>query len=175
MVQIPKYNPNDHEPNQVFDPLPAGWYGMQIIKSEVRPTRDQEGQYLWLELQIIESMHPDYKGRLTWDRLNLWNKNEQTVRIANGSLAAICQAIGHVGELEETEHLHGKPLAVKLKLRPADGKHDASNDVGGYDPLVKRFQTGAPVSATTASVPPGTGAVGTPAPPAGQPAWVKPK
>ena len=31
-----------------------------------------------------------------------------------------------------SEELHDKPLMIKVKVRPAQGEYDASNDVGGY-------------------------------------------
>src|SRR5690606_33893810 len=94
MVQIGNYNANDHDPNVAFDPLPAGWYAMQIIATDVQATKDGAGQYLKIDLEIIESVHPELKGRKVFDRLNLWNKNSQAVDIANRTLSSICRSVG---------------------------------------------------------------------------------
>lgn len=154
MVNIGRpYDANQHEPNATFDPITPGWYAMQIIKSEVAKTKDGQGQFLKLTFEMIEAAHPDLKGRQCWDRLNLWNRSQQAVDIANGTLSAICRAIGQMAPWEDTTVLHSRPLAVKLKIRPADGNYDASNDISGYDAVASRFQTGAPVSQGTMSPP----------------------
>ena len=164
MVKIGQpYDPNSHEPNKPLDPLPAGWYAMQIIQSEVKKTKDGRGQYLELTHEIMEATHPDFKGRRAWDRLNLWNDSQKAVDIAHGSLAAICRAIGQLEAWDETSVLHGRPLAVKLKLRPADAQFDTSNDVSGYDSVASRFAVGAPVSASTMAAPPPAAAAPPPA------------
>jgi hypothetical protein len=59
------------EPNKPFEPLPPGRYVVQIVNSEMRPTKDGMGQYLWLELDVLEGAHA---GRKLFDRLNLVNK-----------------------------------------------------------------------------------------------------
>ena len=33
---------------------------------------------------------------------------------------------------QSSEELHDKPLMIKVKVRPAQGEYEASNDVGGY-------------------------------------------
>mgnify|MGYP000411414076 CR=1 FL=1 len=64
-------------------------------------------------------------------RLNLKNANDKAVDIARKDLAAICRAVG-VMSPKSSEELHDKPLMIKVKVRPASGEYDASNDVGGY-------------------------------------------
>ena len=51
--------------------------------------------------------------------------------IAKKDLAAICRAVG-VMSPKASEELHDKPLMIKVKVRPAQGEYEASNDVGGY-------------------------------------------
>ena len=67
------------EPNQPFTVIPAGKYKIQAIASEIRPTKDGNGQYLWFEHEILDG---EYQGRKLWERLNLWNSNQQAVEIA---------------------------------------------------------------------------------------------
>ena len=33
---------------------------------------------------------------------------------------------------QASEELHDKPLMIKVKVRPAQGEYDASNDIAGY-------------------------------------------
>ena len=121
------FNAEEIEPSS-FDPIPAGWYKAIISNSEMKPTRDGYGEYLSLTLQVIEGQ---YENRLVFARLNLKNANEKAVDIARKDLAAICRAVG-VMSPKSSEELHDKPLMIKVKVRPASGEYDASNDVGGY-------------------------------------------
>ena len=120
------FNAEEIEPSS-FDPIPAGWYKAIISNSEMKPTRNG-GEYLSLTLQVIEGQ---YANRLVFARLNLKNANDKTVEIARKDLAAICRAVG-VMSPQSSEELHDKPLMIKVKVRPAQGEYDASNDVGGY-------------------------------------------
>ena len=103
------------EPTTGYDVLPAGKYRAQIVESEMRVTRNGMGQFLWLMLDIIEG---PYQGRKLFDQLNLVNRNEQTVEIAQRTLSAICHAVGQV-HVSDSEQLHFKPLIVTLKVEPA--------------------------------------------------------
>ena len=74
-----------------YEPLPAGEYTMQIVDSDMRSTKAGDGQYLFLELNVLG---PSHVGRKFFERLNLFNKNPKTVEIANRQLADICRAVG---------------------------------------------------------------------------------
>ncbi len=122
------FNAEEIEPSSSYDPIPAGWYKAIISNSEMKPTRDGYGEYLSLTLQIIEGQ---YENRLVFARLNLKNANDKAVDIARKDLAAICRAVG-VMSPKSSEELHDKPLMIKVKVRPASGEYEASNDIGGY-------------------------------------------
>jgi len=122
------FNAEEVEPSSSFDPIPAGWYKAIVSNSEMKPTRDGYGEYLSLTLQIIEGQ---YENRLVFARLNLKNANDKAVDIARKDLAAICRAVG-VMSPQASEQLHDIPLMIKIKIRPAQGEYDASNDVCGY-------------------------------------------
>ena len=118
------------EPQQSFDVLPAGTYSAMITGSEMKPTKTG-GERLNLTFQIVEGEH---QGRLVWQGLNLKNANQQAVDIAMRELSAICRAVG-VLTPKSSEELHDKPLRIKVKVRPADGQYQASNEINGYEPL----------------------------------------
>ena len=122
------FNAEEVEPSSSFDPIPAGWYQAIINASEMKATRDGYGEYLSLTLQIIAGQ---YENRLVFARLNLKNANDKAVDIARKDLAAICRAVG-VMSPQASEELHDKPLMIKVKVRPAQGEYDASNDIAGY-------------------------------------------
>lgn len=139
---------NDSAPEM----LPVGDYTMQITQSELRDTKAGDGQYIWLELEILG---PKYVGRRYWERLNLFNKNETAVRIAKKTLGAICNAVG-VSAFEDTEQLHLKPLKVTITHKEnKQGKLETRAD---YYPLNAQTQKAAPAQASAPAAPAGAAA-----------------
>ena len=112
MAQL-NLNPKDFEGINDSAPeiLPVGEYQMQIIQSELRDTKAGDGQYLWLEFEILG---PKYAGRKFWDRLNLFNKNEVAVKVAKKQLIAICSAMNFSSLPSDSEQLHFKPIKVVI-------------------------------------------------------------
>lgn len=136
MANIGNFDANSVEPSQPFDLLPSGKYVMHIVNSEMRSTKSGEGQYLWLELDILDGSH---KGKKQWERLNLVNSNAQAVDISQRTLSAICRAIGKM-QVSDSEMLHFQPMLVTVKVKPAgpdkQGIHrEAQNLIGGYEPV----------------------------------------
>ena len=70
------------EPNKPLEPLPPGRDVVQIVNSEMRPTKDGMGQYLWLELDVLEG---EYAGRKLFDRLNLVNSSRRRLHRRRGT------------------------------------------------------------------------------------------
>jgi len=123
------FNALNHEPVTSFDPLPADWYKCVITDTEERQTKAMDGSYLQLTIEVIEG---PFSGRKVFDRLNLNNKNQTAVEIAQRALASICRAV-EVPNPKNSDELRDKPLMVKVSVRPAENGYDASNDVKGYD------------------------------------------
>jgi len=141
------------DPTPRFDPIPAGDYPVIITASEMKFTKDGSGQYLELTLEIQGG---EFAGRKLFDRLNLHNSNRQAVEIAQRQLSQICHAVG-VLQVADSEQLHLKPLVAMVKLRPASGQYDASNEIKGYKaasgaPVQTQFQR--PTAPPTATRPP---------------------
>jgi hypothetical protein len=65
--------------------LPPGKYLAQLIESEMAPTKAGDGQLLKLIFEILEG--PSARRKI-FDQLNLVNRNEQTVEIAQRTLSA---------------------------------------------------------------------------------------
>lgn len=119
------------EPAQDFDVLPAGKYKVQIIASEMRPTKSGDGGYLWLEMEILDGQ---FHGRKIWDRLNIENQNEKAKEIATRQFAALCHATGKL-RVSDSEELHFTPVMATVRVRPANDKYDASNEIRGYSAI----------------------------------------
>ncbi len=113
------------DPNAGFELYPAGKYLVQIIASEMRPTKDGRGQYLYLELDILDGQ---FAGRKLFDRLNLVNDNPDTVDIAKRALSSICRATGQM-QVKDSEQLHLIPMIADVRVRPPKGQYGESNSI----------------------------------------------
>lgn len=136
------------------DPIPAGWYNAQIDESEMKPTKDGTGTYLQLRFSVVDGQ---YANRKIYARLNLRNSNPVAQEIAYGELSAICHATG-VMQLQDSQQLHGIPMKIKVKLRPAKDGYDASNEIGGYKHINDQVEGGNQGGAAPQGIPAGFGA-----------------
>lgn len=117
------------DPAGSFEPIPKGDYPAMMIESELKDTKAGDGQYLQVVWEIIDG---ENKGRRLFDRLNLKNKNDTTVKIAQGSLSAICHAVG-ILHPKMSEELHGKPCLVKVIIEERkDQPGTMKNEIKGY-------------------------------------------
>lgn len=104
------------EPRQSVEPLPAGWYVMQITASEEVPVNGKpDCSRLKLELTCIDGT---YKGRKAWDGLNLRRPDDKAKQIAYETLSSICRATGVIAPGPSSD-LHMRPMLVRLVLTPA--------------------------------------------------------
>jgi hypothetical protein len=118
-------------PSQSRDPIPPGKYVVQIVASEWKATKAGTGQYLSMEIDILEGEHA---GRKLWDLLNLENPNPKAVEIAEETLRDICHAQGKLG-CDDSEDLHFIPMAATIKIKPGDANYGPKNEIGGYKAL----------------------------------------
>lgn len=113
------------EPSTGYDVLPPGKYLGHIVTSEMRVTKDGAGQYLYLELDILQGQ---YAGRKLFDRLNLINANPSAVQIAQKTLSSICRAVGKM-QVSNSEQLHLLPMTLDVRVRPPKGAYGESNSI----------------------------------------------
>jgi len=113
------------ERSNSFDPLPAGQYELMITRSATKPTKAGTGSYLELEMQVIGGQH---SGRRHWERLNLDNPSQQTVKIAEEQLARLCNALG-IDDVNDSEQLHDLPFLADVAI---DKKDSTRNVIYGY-------------------------------------------
>jgi hypothetical protein len=127
MAQL-NFNSTEVPEDEGFKPLPEGEYTVQIIQSEMKETKAGTGHFLELRMQVLDG---DHVGRLLFDRLNLINPNETAVKIAQRTLADICEATG-VLEVEDSEELHGIEMIAKVVIKPAQGDWPEGNEIKKY-------------------------------------------
>ena len=99
------------DPNNVqgdYTPVPPGEYKVMVKDSDMKPTSNGLGNYIQLDLEIIEGEH---QGRTLIERLNIDNPNQQAVDIAQRSLNAICVAVGKMSNAD-TQELHNIPMSA---------------------------------------------------------------
>lgn len=115
-------------PDTGMEALPAGWYNVMIVESEVKPTKDTTGLMLVMQYKVMDGQ---YANRLIFARFNIKNNNPVAQEIAYKQLSAVCHAVG-VLQVEDSQLLHGKPFKVKVKVRKADENYEASNEPTAY-------------------------------------------
>lgn len=131
MAMLPSvFNTDDHDAMSGFEPIEAGVYLAEIVKTQLKDTKDKTGKYLSVQFKILDD--EKYKGRFVFTNLNLVNKNPQAVEIAQRELKSICEAVGFEGELEDSEDLHDTPLGIKVTIKEATSKWPAGNEVKRY-------------------------------------------
>jgi hypothetical protein len=135
-------------PQASTGPLPAGTYLAHITESDVQPLKSGNGEGLKLTFEIMDGQ---FKGRKVWENLNIRHSNEDTQRIAQSQLSALCHAV-NVIKLMDTAALHFKPVRISVTVREAQGQYKASNNIKGYE-SAGGFSAPAAASAPVADTP----------------------
>lgn len=136
------FDANNVEPTSIGS-LPAGLYEVSIADAEVTDTRAGTGKMLKVEYDVTG---PTHANRKVWQYINLTNANQQAEQIGRGQLSSLCRAVG-IAQLKDSDELLGRQLRVRLKVRPAKGDYEESNDVAAHESL---SMPAAPVAAQAA-------------------------
>lgn len=161
MASLFGFDANQVPEQMEFSALPAGQYVVIATASEMKPTRNGNGEYLQFTFEVLDG---PCKGRKLWDRLNLKNQNQTAVDIAQRALGAICRAVG-VPKPNDSAELHNKPLLVTVDVE--------LNDKGSQTNVIKKYESlggAAPMAASM--VPPPAAAAAPAAAPATMP-WAR--
>jgi Protein of unknown function (DUF669). len=108
------YDPNA-EAQEDFSAIPTGEYRAAIVDSDMKPTKNNDGEYLELTYQVLDG---DYKGRKVWARLNLKSPSAQAAEIANRQFRSIREATG-VMNPRDSQELHNKPHIIRVEFIPS--------------------------------------------------------
>lgn len=130
MANLNGFDANQVDPTDNFAPLPVGDYPVVITESDFKDTKNGNGQYLQMTLEVIDG---PMKGRKLWDRLNLVNSNKTAVEIAERTLSQICHAVGVLVPKDSSE-LHGKPMVATVTTKDDPG-YGTRNEVKKYGPM----------------------------------------
>jgi hypothetical protein len=111
-----------------FEPVPAGWYAVQVTDCTLQPTKDGTGEYIKMRLDILG---PTHQGRVIFSNLNIRNASAKAEQIGRYQLGQV-MAAGGLAKVRDTDQLIGITMMVKLSIRPAQGDYKASNEVKEY-------------------------------------------
>lgn len=117
MALLPQYFDPATAPGASTSLVPAGRYNVQIVGSDLLPTKEGSGQYIVFEMVVLDGPQ---QGRKLFDRLNIVNRNPQAVEMANRTLASICRATGRAG-VGETSELHDIPFVLDVSVKSQGG------------------------------------------------------
>jgi len=143
MAKLPSvFNAEKHSGRMGFNTIPAGRYKSRIVKSEMKKTKDGNGTMLVMHEKVVEGQH---KGSIIFIRLNLVNKNDQAVKIAQDELATICEACKKP-VVKDSEELHGIDHYIEVGIKPGDANYPESNVIKNYIAIGKGGPTKPPKS-----------------------------
>lgn len=135
MSSLTNYYDLNDKPENGFDVLPAGTYTVKITDGEMKRNKKNTGQYLQVEMTIVEGEH---RERKIFDRFNLDNPSREAVRIARGQFAALREAVG-VLEPKNIAEMKNIRFQVAIKcVRRTDKPDEMANEVQRY---IKRGET----------------------------------
>jgi len=159
-------NVNEIPERQAFEPVPPGEYTCMIVASEMKPTKDQTGEMLVLEIDIQDGASA---GRKLFERLNLKNKNDKAVEIAFQTLGEIIKAVGKTS-IKDSNELHNKRFIARIEVEQGKPyEKDGVTKEGSPQNRIKKYM---PVSG--ASSPQAAAAVAA-SPDAALPPWKRAK
>lgn len=148
-----------------FDPLPAGWYDVNITGAELKDTNDRTGNYINVKYSVTG---PTHQGRVVFGMLNLKNKNPKAEEIGRQQLGELMRACG-LARVTDSDQLIGGRCAIKIAIKPpvmVDDpqrpsqqieKYPAGNEVKGFKAIAGSAAptfTPAPAAQATASAAP---------------------
>lgn len=113
-----------------FTALPEGQYVVIATASEMKPTKNGQGQFLQFTFEVLDGPR---KGGKVWARLNLVNQNQTAVDIAQRELGAICRAVGIIKPNDSAE-LHNRPLVITVAVEIDERKREG-NVIKKYEPV----------------------------------------
>ena len=120
-------------PEPGYKLVSPGNYAVIITDSEIVQTKAKDGSYLKLTFRVIEDENGDteFANKKVWHNLNLENKNEVAVEIAQGQLRQICEAVGVAG-ITDSQELHGIPMLAKIDIRKGNDGFQDQNTISKW-------------------------------------------
>jgi hypothetical protein len=109
-----------------FEPLPAGWYTVEIKDAEIKETKSGTGKYLSVSYQTDS-------GRVIFGNLNIRNANTKAEEIGRQQMGNLMRAVG-LSRLTDSDQLIGLNLQIKLAVKE-DPQYGTSNEIKAFKAL----------------------------------------
>ena len=106
-----------------FSPLKPGNYLMQVIGSDVQPNKKGTGEFVKLEIEILE---PN-AGRMIFEYFNIKHEVEATQKIGQQNLKVI-QKLTKLNKFDESEQCHNIPFYADILIKAGNLKSDGSGE-----------------------------------------------
>lgn len=106
-----------------FSPLKPGNYLMQVIGSDVQPNKKGTGEFVKLEIEILE---PN-AGRMIFEYFNIKHEVEATQKIGQKNLKVI-QKLTKLNKFDESEQCHNIPFYADITIKVGNLKSDGSGE-----------------------------------------------
>lgn len=136
-----------------FDPLPAGWYDVNITGAELKDTKDGTGNYINVKYAVTG---PTHQGRVVFGMLNLKNKTPKAEEIGRQQLGELMRACG-LTRVTDSDQLVGGRCAIKLSIDSQPG-YEPRNNVKGFKAITgstaPTFSAPSAAAPAAASAPP---------------------
>jgi hypothetical protein len=133
----------------IGDPVPAGWYDVAVDETEIKPTSDTLGTRLAVRFTILDGQ---YAGRKIFTGFNIRNANPVAQEISFKQLSALAHAVG-VLNVKDTQQLHGIPLKVRVKIKPAKDGYEPQNEITMYKNANESTDSTTPGAAGAPAIP----------------------
>lgn len=136
-----------------FDPLPPGWYDVNVTGAELKATKDGTGSYINVKYSVTG---PTHQGRVVFGMLNIKNKNPKAEEIGRQQLGELMRACG-LARVTDSDQLIGGRCAIKLAIEQQDG-YEPRNNVKAFKAIggspAPAFAPAPAAQATAAAAPP---------------------
>ena len=106
-----------------FSALKPGSYLMQVVGSDVQPNKKGTGQYVKLEIEILE---PN-AGRMIFEYCNFKHDDETTQKIGQQNLKII-QKLTKLEKFDQSELCHNIPFYADIMIKIGNMKTDGSGE-----------------------------------------------
>jgi hypothetical protein len=118
------FNIDEMPEGNSFEPLPAGWYPVEIVSAEVKVTKAGTGQYVAVGYRVTDSA---FSGRMIFGNLNIRNPNVTAEEIGQQQLGEIMRA-GGLKSLGDTDLMIGINCEVQLVIKD-DPQYGPRNEI----------------------------------------------
>jgi hypothetical protein len=114
--------------NRSYDVLPEGKYDVIVLEAKEKTTKKGD-RAIEITFQVLEGQ---YKERLLWETLNLWNSSDQARTIARDRLSSICKAC-NAPAATSTDVLLGRRMQVSVGRRMNDFRGKEENHIKAFN------------------------------------------